>query len=555
MNEKRPMGRVKRTLICLAVTAVVGLLYFYFELPPINLHAPEFYTFVFILCAVYCATAVFTANFGMRLGGERQAIQISGLRDFWLMMKQHCLIPFFLCLGLIVLYLGGSLFSSVILRAGSYTKLLQVESGDFISDVEEISFDQIPMLDKDSAEKLGDRKLGELSDMVSQFEVSDQYNQINYNGRPVRVTMLEYGDLIKWFTNRSEGIPAYLVIDMVSQNVDVVRLPEGGGIKYSTSEHFGRYLMRHLRFNYPTFMFDTPMFEINDEGEPYWICPKLEKTIGLFGGTDINGAVLVNAVTGESQYYEEVPTWVDRVYSAELIMQQYDYHGKYQNGFINSIFGQKGVTVTTSGYNYIALNDDVYVYTGITSVGGDQSNVGFILTNQRTKQTKYYPCAGATEYSAMSSAEGVVQHLNYKATFPLLLNIHSEPTYFIALKDNAGLVKMYAMVNVQQYQIVATGSSVSECSSNYSKLLAQNNLVEEEEEAQLQQITGAIADIRSAVIDGNTVFYIQLENSNTYYAVSASENEIAAILNVGDRVTIGYMPDENEILSAASIQR
>ena len=248
---------------------------------------------------------------------------------------------FFLCLALIVLYLGGSLFSSVILRAGSYTKLLTVEDGDFISDVEEISFDQIPMLDKDSASKLGDRKLGELSDMVSQFEVSDQYNQINYNGRPVRVTMLEYGDLIKWFTNRSNGIPAYLVIDMVTQNVDVVRLPEGEGIKYSNSEHFGRYLMRHLRFNYPTFMFDTPMFEINDQGEPYWICPKLEKTIGLFGGTDINGAVLVNAVTGESQYYEEVPTWVDRLYSAELIMQQYDYHGQYQNGFLNSIFGQK----------------------------------------------------------------------------------------------------------------------------------------------------------------------------------------------------------------------
>jgi len=391
--------------------------------------------------------------------------------------------------------------------------------------------------------------------MVSQFEVSSQYNQINYNGHPVRVTMLEYGDLIKWFTNRKQGIPAYLVIDMVTQNVDVVRLPADNGIKYSPSEHFGRYLMRHLRFNYPTFMFDTPMFEINDQGEPYWICPKLEKTIGLFGGTDINGAVLVNAITGESQYYEEVPAWVDRLYSAELIMQQYDYHGQYQNGFLNSIFGQKGVTVTTSGYNYIAMNDDVYMYTGITSVGGDQSNVGFILTNQRTKETRYYPCAGATEYSAMSSAEGVVQHLNYKATFPLLLNIHSEPTYFIALKDNAGLVKMYAMVNVQQYQIVATGASVSECSANYSKLLTQNNIVGEAESLPQDEVTGRISDIRSAVIDGNTVFYIQLESGKTYYAISASASETAVILNVGDRVTIHFAPDENDILTAFSIER
>ncbi|MDD3192498.1 MAG: CvpA family protein [Oscillospiraceae bacterium] len=554
MKERRQMGRVKQTLLCLAVTLIVGLLYFYFELPAINLHSPDFYTFIFILCAVYCVAAVFTARIGMD-AEERQPFQFTGFREFFAMMKRHCMIPFFLCLALIVLYLGGSLFSSVLLRAGSYTKLLTVENGDFTTDVEEISFDQIPMLDKDSASKLGDRKLGELSDMVSQFEVSDQYNQINYNGHPVRVTMLEYGDLIKWFTNRNEGIPAYLVIDMVTQNVDVVRLPADGGIKYSNSEHFGRYLMRHLRFNYPTFMFDTPKFEINDDGQPYWICPKLEKTIGLFGGTDINGAVLVNAVTGESQYYEEVPNWVDRLYSAELIMQQYDYHGQYQSGFINSIFGQKGVTVTTSGYNYIAMNDDVYVYTGVTSVGGDQSNVGFILTNQRTKETKYYPCAGATEYSAMSSAEGVVQHLSYKATFPLLLNIHAEPTYFIALKDNAGLVKMYAMVNVQQYQIVATGSSVSECSANYSKLLTQNNIVGEGEALPSNEITGRISDIRSVVAEGNTVFYIQLENSDLYYAVSASASEIAVILNVGDRITIHYTPDESEILTATSIER
>ena len=201
------------------------------------------------------------------------------------------------------------------------------------------------------------------------------------------------------------------------------------------------------------------------------------------------------------------------------------------------------------------MNDDVYVYTGVTSVGGDQSNVGFILTNQRTKETRYYPCAGATEYSAMSSAEGVVQHLNYRATFPLLLNIHSEPTYFIALKDNAGLVKMYAMVNVQQYQIVATGASVSECSANYSKLLNQNNLGDEPEAPLADEVSGTIAEIRSAVIEGNTVFYLRLENSRTYYAVSASISETVVILNVGDRVTIGFAPDEDEILTAVSIQR
>ena len=317
------------------------------------------------------------------------------------------------------------------------------------------------MLDRDSAEKLGDRKLGELADMVSQFEVAENYTQINYHGRPVRVTPLRYGDIIKWFNNRSEGLPAYLIIDMVTQNVEVVRLDEG--MKYTTAEHFSRNLYRHLRFAYPTYMFEEPVFEIDEDGTPYWVCAKKEKTIGLFGGTDNHGAVLVNAITGESEYYEEPPAWVDHVYSAELIIEQYDYYGQYHNGFWNSIFGQRDVTVTTDGYNYLAEGDDVYLYTGVTSVGGDESNIGFLLSNQRTKETKYYPCAGATEYSAMDSAEGQVQNLRYNATFPLLLNIAEQPTYFMALKDASELVKMYAMVNVNQYQIVAIGATVADC--------------------------------------------------------------------------------------------
>ena len=215
---------------------------------------------------------------------------------------------------------------------------------------------------------------------------------------------------------------------MVDQSVDVVRLDEG--MKYTTAEHFSRNLYRHLRFQYPTFMFEEPVFEIDEDGTPYWVCAKKEKTIGLFGGTDNNGAVLVNAVTGESEYLTEPPEWVDHVYSAELIIEQYDYYGMYHNGFINSILGQRDVTVTTDGYNYIAEGDDVYLYTGVTSVGGDESNVGFLLSNQRTKETKYYPCAGATEYSAMDSAEGQVQNLRYTATFPLLLNVAELPTYF-----------------------------------------------------------------------------------------------------------------------------
>ena len=340
----------------------------------------------------------------------------------------------------------------------------------------------------------------------------------------------------------------------MTQNVELVRLEEG--IKYTTSEHFGRNLYRHLRFNYPTYMFAEPVMEVNEEGVPYWVCARIVKTIGLFGGTDVKGGVLVNAITGECQYYDtaDIPSWVDNLYNADLIMQQYDYYGMYHNGFLNSLFGQRDVTVTTDGYNYIAIDDDVYVYTGVTSVGGDQSNVGFLLTNQRTKEAKYYSCAGATEYSAMDSANGELQNLRYTATFPLLLNTGGQPTYFMAMKDAAQLVKKYAMVNVQQYNIVATGDTVAECEQNYLTMLAENGLVSDDATLSgTETVEGTIADIRSAVQDGNSVYYIQLIGAEPYYSIAAADAPLAVILSSGDQVTITYHPGEGPILSAIDV--
>ena len=550
-RERKPRKAIgnafTRTLINLGVTLLFGLGYFYFELPALNFHAEEFYVFVFLLCVVYCVCAVLTSGF-----------QGEGVKGYFGFVKKQCTIPFLVLVALIAAIIIGGLTSWVVIRAGSYSKLLSIKDGDFASEVEEISYNQIPMLDEDSAARLGSRKLGELADMVSQFEILPSYTQINYQGRPVRVTSLAYGDLVKWFTNRSAGLPAYLIINMVTQEAEVVRLDEG--MKYTTAEHFGRYLPRHLRFHYPTYMFADPVFEINEEGEPYWVCPRMVKTIGLFGGTDIQGAVLVNAVTGESQYYEEVPNWVDHVYDANLIMEQYDYYGMYHNGFINSIFGQRDVTHTTEGYNYIAIGDDVYMYTGVTSVTSDQSNIGFILSNQRTKETHFYSVAGATEASAQASAMSQVQQMRYVATFPLLLNIADQPTYFMSLKGEDGLVKMYAMVNVQQYNIVETGSTVAECEANYRRALADSGLISDGDAEAVpsdqEEISGAIAEIRTAVLDGNSYYFLRLEGQDTFYAVNAAENPLAVILNAGDQVTIAYTAGEGGgILSGTSVAR
>ena len=545
MKERRkkgfpwPKGKLGKILLNLLVTAVVGFLYFYITLPALNLQATEFYGFLFLLCLVYLVCALITSGFQdttvVTTGKEK-------IRHYLSFIKQQCLPIGIFMLLLVIVGVVGQLVSLPIFRAQAYRELLTVNSGEFSQDISQISFDEIPTLDRTSAEYLGDRQMGTLSDMVSQFEYGGDSTQINYQGRPVRVAPVAYADLFKWLTNRGEGLPAYVLVDMVTQEAQVVRLEEG--MKYSFSEPLNRNIMRHLRFQYPTFMFSTPRFEIDEEGQPWWIAPRVVKTIGLFGGTDIQGAVLCNAITGESQYYDEVPSWVDNLYTPALIMQQYDYYGTLVNGFINSIFGQKDVTVTTEGYNYIAINDDVYVYTGVTSANSDQSNLGFLLSNQRTKETIFYDAPGATEAAAQASAEGVVQDLGYTATFPLLINVAGQPTYFIPLQDNTLLVKSYAMVNVAQYQLVATGSTVAQCEQQYIRMLTDKGLTEEEEVPQTTA-QGVVAEIRSAVLNGNTYYYVRLEEESVFYSLSAVENPTAVILNVGDQVTIEHEMAEN----------
>ena len=559
MNQKKPKSgkklhapksKVGKVLLNLVITAIIGFVYFYFTLPALNLQSEDFYAFVGLLCVVYIVCAFITSGFHLEgttvttAAGTVTTAQGGKVKEYFRFIKKQCL-PIGILLGLlIVVGLVGQVISLPIFRAASYRELLDVQEGDFVTDVQEISFDEIPMLDEDSARYLSTTQMGTIPDMASQFEVAYDSTQINYQGRPVRVAPLEYADLIKWFTNRSEGLPAYIVVDMVTQEVQVVRLPEGQGMKYSPSEPLNRNVYRHLRFNYPTYMFATPSFEIDEEGNPWWICPRVVKTIGLFGGTDISGAVLMNAVTGECTYYayEDVPQWVDRVYLASLIMQQYDYYGTLIHGFINSIFGQKDVRVTTEGYNYIAMNDDVYMYTGITSATSDQSNLGFLLCNQRTKETKFYTVPGATEQSARASAEGMVQDQGYTSTFPLLLNVADQPTYFIALKDNRQLVKQYAMVNVGQFTVVGIGDTVAACEQDYLEQLSAKGIAVDQGSRLETDVSGVIADIRSAVIDGNTYYYFSLEGEDVYYSIPAKDNDVAVILNPGDRVTINHAP-------------
>lgn len=525
-------GGIMKKITLISILTILGLIaayiYYYITLPAINIHSPGFWFFLIGgLLVLSIIVGIVTSNY------DKAGKPINGKH-----FKNKMFSILISLTGLLVLiFIIGSILSSPLINAKKYQSILSINDRNFTDDIKEISYNEIPVLDKESATLLGSRKMGSMLEYVSQFEVANNYTQINYQGVPTRVTPLEYGSLFKWFTNRSKGIPAYLRIDMTTQEVSLVKLQEG--IKYSESEHFGRNIHRHLRFNYPTYIFDNINFEINEDGTPYWICPVKDYTIGLFGGQTIGKVVIVNAITGEHESYdiEDVPVWVDRVFSAELLIDLYDYHGTLKHGYLNSIFGQRDALQTTDGYNYIALLDDVWVYTGVTSVGGDESNVGFVLMNQRTAETRYYAISGAEEYSAMASAEGQVQHLNYRATFPLLLNIGGEPTYFIALKDAAGLVKKYAMVNIEQYQIVAIGDTILECEKLYLNITEN---IREVDSSTILSTTGTIRKIAEAVIDGNSHYYILLENNDEIFDVNLANLIDVIKYNVGDTISFTY---------------
>lgn len=517
------------------LAVIAAFIYYYITLPAINIHSANFWFFIISLVVAVMVIYVIRKT-GKNLFINGGAAVNDSFREYRLLKWMGILLVL-----LIAAYAIGSILSSPIINARKYQQLLTIETRTFTEDIREVDYQTIPLLDKASASLLGDRKMGSLVEMVSQFEVADDYTQINYNGKPVRVTPLEYASTIKWLTNQSEGLPAYMMIDMTTQDTECVMLEEG--IKYSKSEYLNRNLYRHLRFRYPTYIFgDQLFFEIDDEGTPFWVCPVKKFNIGLFGGETVGRVVLVNAQTGDCIDYavEDVPQWIDKVYSAELLMQLYDYYGMYQHGFLNSVLGQKDCLVTTNGYNYIALDDDVWVYTGITSVNGDQSNVGFVLMNQRTMESRYYKVEGATETSAMSSAEGQVQNLGYVSSFPLLLNISEEPTYFMALKDAAGLVKKYAMVNVQKYQWVAIGDTIKECEKNYNELLATNGIVSENMD-ELKKITGVIEVIAPVVIEGDTHYYICIKGQDAIFDVDITDELYQVVrYREGDTITMEY---------------
>ena len=522
---------MRRNLVIRIVSTIVfACVLFYVLIPAINFRDMEFWFFLLVIFMFYKFLGVIDIK-DIVLGKKR--LDVNGYKSY---------------LGVIIIFviiMGINLIVSPVFDAKGYSKRITIdESTNFVDDVEEVNFNSLPLLDKASSQKLGDRVMGQMPELVSQFRVSGLYTQINYKSDIVRVTPLEYASVIKYFTNRSEGVKGYISVNSVTGAATLTKLDKG--MRYMPSALFNERLERKLRFLYPTEIFDEISFEVDNEGNPYWIVPTV-KYKGISVRKEINGVIIFDPISGKAKKYsvDKVPDWVDHVYSADLIIEQVNDWGTYKSGFVNSVIGQKGVVVTTDGYNYTVMNDDVYLYTGITSVATDESNIGFILCNMRTKETHFYAVPGAEEYSAMASAEGQVQQMKYEASFPLLINLNNRPTYLMSLKDNAGLVKMYAFVDVTDYQkVVVTDSSlgIEKASNNYL-----NNVSYEVDDSTMKEKTIKIKNISNAIINGNTNYYI-IDYDNQKYKVSINiASDKLPFLKVDDELNISYITEEEVI--------
>ena len=537
----------KINIVFLIILLIIEGLLYYFVTPAINIHTQGFWSWIFVtlVALIFCtfdfrAERIFKVDRHAKKGGFTSATKVF-------------IILFVVGVGASII---GGIASSKLVNASKYAGIIEIQEGNFVTDVPESeNISNIALMDTNSARIIGDRAIGSLSDVVSQYQVSQTYSTIDYNGVPMKVAPLEYAGFFKYMNNKESGIPGYVLVDPVKNEAKYVKLDKP--IKYSPSACFGDNLHRHVQMSYPTYEFNGYYFELDNEGNPYYICPVLQPNAGLFGAKDIKGVVICDPCTGDCEYkaVADVPNWVDRVYDGDLACQKYNWYGMLSGGFWNSIIGNKGCKVTTDDYGYKVMDGDVWVYTGVTSVNGDQSNIGFVLMNSRTAESKYFAIAGAEEHSAMSSAEGQVQHLGYTASFPSLINIGNVPTYIMVLKDNAGLVKMYALVNVEKYSIVATGTTQKEALTNYKKLLSENEIEisgnNVEEQTASKRIT--VEKIRYITVEDQTYVYITSKD-RCVYKQNFADNENLIFIEEGDVITVYYMESENGVHDLLSFE-
>ncbi|MEG0805937.1 MAG: hypothetical protein RSC69_04725 [Lachnospiraceae bacterium] len=549
---------------------IVAILYYIF-IPAVNIHSQQFWLFVVFAVMVPAFLIILIRGILFQSKSEGK-IELGFIGAGG---------------GIIIIMILLVFFGSPMFHAGRYASLLPIKDGDFTKDIDEASaVTKVALMDTDSARILGNREIGSLTEVVSQFNVNSDYSQIDYQGSPMKVSALEYAGFFKYLGNKDKGARGYVQVDPVGQNATYITLDKG--MKYIPSSYFGKDLQRHIRFQYPTAIFNNVHFEIDEEGNPFYVASVRDYTIGMFGGETIKGAIVCNPVNGECKYYKikDVPTWVDNVFYGNLLVEQYNWYGKLSGGYMNSLFGKKGCkkcteTVyaaeassddsedtesTAPDYGYISKDGDIWIYTGVTSVNDDASNIGFIMVNERTGEAKFFKIPGADESSAMQAAEGEVQEKGFRASFPSLINVDGTATYIMVLKDANGIVKLYSMVNVEQYNIVVTATELDECYTKYrnrihgkesqeedSKNTADKQEIPVEDNREVLEAVLKIERIQYVDIDGNTYVYVTDPEKNIYRR-AFKEDPNMILLNVGDELQVTYSLGENEIRDIKEIK-
>ena len=529
--------KVRIALFVIFAAVIGGFYYAYF--PAINIHLEIFWTtliVVFLLLAIILGAKSSISQMVGRLSKKPSIKEFS-----W--FAKLCSVLVIVCVGVLIV---GSALGATLFRSRAYANLLPVDKREFTEDIEQSDqVTDIALMDTESARIFGNRKIGSLSDVVSQYEIEADYTQISIKGQPMKVSGLKYASFFKWWNNRNSGVPGYVQVNPVNSEAKYVKLTKP--MKYVPSAYFNYNLQRHVQLTYPTKIISGYKFEVDDAGNPYYICPTMTARVGLFGGIDVNGVIICDPIDGECKYYAigDCPSWVDSVYDGHLLTKKYNWHGMLSGGYINSIIGQKGCKQATDDFGYKIIGDDVWVYTGVTSANGDQSNIGFVMMNQRTSEARYYQVSGAEEHSAMSAAEGEVQEKGYKASFPSLINVSGTPTYIMVLKDAGGLVKLYAMVNVEQYNIVATATSQTKVFEEYKTLLASDGKLETEEN-DLKEDTITVQSVEYIDTDDGTMVYIK-DTNHQVYKQAFKEDESLIRISAGDVLHVKYQPMDNEI--------
>lgn len=530
------MSQKKQSIVNIGVKVVVDLISLiviaiinYCKITPWNIHSGSMWVKIFLFSLVIAGNMVIKKIYA----GMKSDDPYSDTEGKFTSL----LIPLGVFVAIIIIIITGM----QLFNAERYKNIISVKettAADAVPNVSDLN--SIALMDSQSATRLGDRKIGEI-ESFSAFDVASGYMQLNVGGEPVKVAPLIYKGFFKWKNNREAGVPGYVTVSPTTMEAKYVKLEKG--MKYVPSAYFSENIYRKIHKDFPTTIFGYTHFEVDESGNPYYVSAVYKTTVGLIGGTVVDGAIITDPVTGKSKKYSiaDIPEWVDIVWDGDMICSLYNLSYKNINGYWNGTgFGANtGCKQTTSDFGYIAKNNDIYIYTGVTSLASDNSNLGFIVVNSRTGEYKFFASSGANEESAMNSAAGEVQNYNYTASFPSLVNINGQLSYIGVMKDKNDLVKMYYLVNADDYDKVVVKETREECLTAYLAKIDSTkapSVSDQNVNEDTASISITISVIQYVTEGGNTYVYFGAEDGTVYKSLF-SDNENLIFVKAGDTIS------------------